>query len=329
MGKIEEIPDEELLAQAHEQAHEQLHEGATVRLHALANAAEHNGKEGTLVAFDAVAGRWQVAIAHDGPRQSLSLRVRPANLLFVRARRAFQFAPIKRTRQGGKSNEKTGAAAQSQKGVSEELAQDAFEQVISELGPQLRKQLGYVEDAKCAEEEAVNDRVDAAVGETLQPLLDGIEAAAKQSASEAAFTDTVNQLIRDYFAKSSCGGVATLAARRRDLDEQYTKNHIAFSQVKESLGPKLRQALGHVASPSTQTEEAANQRIEAAADEILEPLLDAIRVAAEKCDSASIFTDTANKLTQKFFADGPGSADRIAAKRSKLEQDLHQTAASD
>jgi hypothetical protein len=139
----------------------------------------------------------------------------------------------------------------------------------------------------------------------------------------------VNQLIRDYFAKSSCGGVATLAARRRDLDEQYTKNHIAFSQVKESLGPKLRQALGHIASPSTSAEKAANQRVEAAADQILKPLLDAMGEAAQKCDSASAFTETAKKLTETFFADGPGSADRIAAHRSKLEQELRKTALSD
>jgi len=81
-----------------------------------------------------------VALAHDGP----SLRVRPANLVFVRARRAFQFAPSRPARKarGGESGTKTDAVAQSQKGVSDELAQDAFEQVISELGPLLRKQLG-------------------------------------------------------------------------------------------------------------------------------------------------------------------------------------------
>lgn len=181
---------------------------------------------------------------------------------------------------------------------------------------------GYVEEAKTAAEEAVNDRVDAAVGETLQPLLDGIEAAAKQSASEAAFTETVNQLIRDYFAKSSVGNPATLAARRRDLDEQYRKNHTAFTQVKESLGPKLREALGHIASGSTPAEKAANQRVEAAAEEILQPLLDMIAEAAQKCDSGPAFTDMAKRLTEKFFSEpsSPGSAVHLAARRSKLDE---------
>jgi hypothetical protein len=47
--------------------------------------------------------------------------------------------------------------------VPEAVLQDAFAQVIGELGPTLRKQLGYVEDARTAAEEAANERVDAAV----------------------------------------------------------------------------------------------------------------------------------------------------------------------
>ncbi len=88
-----------------------------------------------------------------------------------------------------------------------------------ELRASLRTSLGFVE-AKTVAEHAANDRVDAAVGETLEPLLNGIEAAAKTSASEAAFTSAVNKLVLDYFGKSSLGSRNTLSARRRDLDEQ-------------------------------------------------------------------------------------------------------------
>lgn len=160
------------------------------------------------------------------------------------------------------------------------------------------------------------------MGETLQPLLNGIEAAAKKSASEANFTETVNQLIRDYFANSSSGGPATLAARRRDLDEEYTKSHTAFTQVKASLGPRIRESLGHVANASTPAEEAANKRVEAAAEEILKPLLDMIKEAAQKCESGPAFTEMARQLTEKYFTEpsSPGSAANLAARRSQLDE---------
>lgn len=69
MGKIEEIPDEEPTRPTQDL---ELHEGATVCLHSLASAAEHNGKEGMLVTFDEEAGRWQVVLQEGGQ----GLRVR-------------------------------------------------------------------------------------------------------------------------------------------------------------------------------------------------------------------------------------------------------------
>jgi hypothetical protein len=75
MGKIEEIPDEEPTRSTQDP---ELHEGATVRLHSLACAAEHNGKEGMLITFDEEAGRWQVVLQEGGQ----GLRVRSERLLF-------------------------------------------------------------------------------------------------------------------------------------------------------------------------------------------------------------------------------------------------------
>ena len=66
---------------------------------------------------------------------------RPSNLSFVRAKRAFQFVPRGGPARSGGGLAKSGTE-QPQQGVSDEHAQDAFEQVIAELGPQLRKQLG-------------------------------------------------------------------------------------------------------------------------------------------------------------------------------------------
>jgi hypothetical protein len=182
---------------------------------------------------------------------------------------------------------------------------------------------GYVEDAQSGAEESANDRVDAAVGETLEPLLNGIEAASKTCTSEAAFTETVNNLIRDYFLKSSAGCQATLASRRRDLDAQFRSENTAFSQIKDDLSPKLRDRLGFVQAPASETERAANARVEAAVEEILRPLLDVIQEAAATSASAAEFRDTANQLTRKYFTDAssPGCAARLAARRKELEDE--------
>ena len=56
---------------------EGLRKGARVELHSL-NKAEHNGKQGELLEYDAVAGRWGVKLS---PEERLS--VRPANLAVI------------------------------------------------------------------------------------------------------------------------------------------------------------------------------------------------------------------------------------------------------
>ena len=84
MGIIEELVDEP--------PEDQLHQGATVRVDRLKAAPEHNGVEGELLKFDQDAGRWQVLLA-TGP----AVKVKPANLIFVRPKPAFRFAPRRRS----------------------------------------------------------------------------------------------------------------------------------------------------------------------------------------------------------------------------------------
>jgi hypothetical protein len=84
MGIIEELVDEP--------PEDQLHEGATVRVDGLKAAPEHNGVEGELLKFDQDAGRWQVLLA-TGP----AVKVKSANLIFVRPKPAFRFAPRHRS----------------------------------------------------------------------------------------------------------------------------------------------------------------------------------------------------------------------------------------
>ena len=84
MGIIEELVDEP--------PEDQLHEGATVRVDRLKAAPEHNGVEGELLKFDQHARRWQVQLA-TGP----AVKVKPANLTFVRPKPAFRFAPRRRS----------------------------------------------------------------------------------------------------------------------------------------------------------------------------------------------------------------------------------------
>ena len=154
MGVIEEIVDEP--------PQDPLHEGATVWVEGLQSHPQHNGVEGELLKLNADAGRWEVLLA-----TGVAVKVKPANLVFVRPKPAFRFAPKRRA---GSDTERAVEAGIEQlrvdgagKAVSDELLQDAFEQVIGQLGPELRKQFGYVEDAKTVAEEAANERVDTAV----------------------------------------------------------------------------------------------------------------------------------------------------------------------
>ena len=58
-----------------------LHAGDRVEVHSLQAKPEHNGKPGTLVAFDATSGRWQVDLASGG-----SLKVKAGNLTKLESR---------------------------------------------------------------------------------------------------------------------------------------------------------------------------------------------------------------------------------------------------
>jgi hypothetical protein len=58
---------------------EELKHGCSVRIKGLVSATQHNGKEGVLIIFDTVNGRWGVEV---GEAQLLS--VKPASLEFVR-----------------------------------------------------------------------------------------------------------------------------------------------------------------------------------------------------------------------------------------------------
>ena len=121
-----------------------LHVGCTVKLHSLVAAPQHNGAEGELGSYDKSAGRWEVNLLTGGEK---ALRVKPANLTFIQAKRSFFFAPTRRkvsNSKGDKGNPAQAseseqlirdAGAQSNSSVSEELLQEAFEQVIGELGP--------------------------------------------------------------------------------------------------------------------------------------------------------------------------------------------------
>jgi hypothetical protein len=152
MGFIEEIPEVEPPA-----AGEKLHEGATVRVLGLKAAPQHNGVEGELLRFIAEAGRWEVQLSTGS-----AVKVKPSNLTFVRAKRVFCFAPKIGSAAARAAQARSNAQEQDcsptcsmehlsvegqdvPRAVSEELLQDAFEQVIGELGPQLRKQLGTME----------------------------------------------------------------------------------------------------------------------------------------------------------------------------------------
>jgi hypothetical protein len=115
-----------------------LHVGCTVKLHSLVAAPQHNGAEGELGGYDKSAGRWEVNLSTGGA----ALRVKPANLTFIQAKRSFFFAPTRRKVSNSKQAQESeseqligDAGAQSNSSVSEELLQEAFEQVIGELGP--------------------------------------------------------------------------------------------------------------------------------------------------------------------------------------------------
>ena len=80
------------------------------------------------------------------------VKVKEENMTFVRAKRAFCFAPRRSVAPSDHGD--AGLAAQvdkvdlqstyneGQKAISDELLQDAFEQVIGTLGPELRTKLG-------------------------------------------------------------------------------------------------------------------------------------------------------------------------------------------
>jgi hypothetical protein len=82
------------------------------------------------------------------------VKVKEDNMTFVRAKRAFCFAP--RRSAAASDGGDAGLAAQvekvdlqstsneAQKAISDELLQDAFEQVIGALGPELRIKLGKI-----------------------------------------------------------------------------------------------------------------------------------------------------------------------------------------
>ena len=110
-----------------------------MKLHSLVAAPQHNGAEGELGGYDKSAGRWEVNLLTGG---EMALRVKPANLTFIQAKRSFFFAPTRRKVSNSKQAQESeseqligDAGAQSNSPVSEELLQEAFEQVIGELGP--------------------------------------------------------------------------------------------------------------------------------------------------------------------------------------------------